>query len=56
MFKLKTPNLKTTKFKWISLKSGEIAPNIFYVISIIISDLRHYRIFNIPWKYNPKGW
>lgn len=42
-------------YKWQSMKTGEVLPNILEVIKSVFYDLKHYHFINLPWKYNKNG-
>lgn len=44
------------RYHWMSMETGEIVRNLCGVIRAIIIDRRHFRAWNMPWKYSAKGW
>ena len=46
---------KRIMYKWMSLKTGEIAENFWQVLKAIWLDLTKYNLLNLKWKYNKNG-
>ena len=42
-------------YKWMSMETGELGTNIWYIIRVSIENLFRYGIVNMKWKYNKNG-
>lgn len=44
------------RYHWMSTATGEIVRSLYGVIRAIVIDRKHFRVWNLPWKYSVKGW
>lgn len=44
------------KYKWFSKLTGEIVSTLPQVVKVVLQDFKNYKVLNVRWIYNKKGW